>query len=157
MDRREAILSRLFEILQGVQSFAAVYRNRPLNPSTALRPALFLFDAHESRDEKIPEIAFRTLLTTAVKMTPEIFISLSDAPENVGPDLNGLRLEVLKAIAADDNSPPVPGSLRDLVTQSGDIRYEGCATALTMASGVEGEMAVSITFAYPLLNVDLSA
>jgi hypothetical protein len=150
MDRREAILSRLFTVLSSISGFSAVYRNRPLNPAASLRPALFLLDAHEAPDlEKGMEPAFRRLGITPMRMTPEIFISLGEAPENVGPSLNAIRVEVLKAVFNDVTSTDAAG-LGSLVTPSGDVRYEGCATALTMASGVEGEMGVSLTFLYPL-------
>jgi len=155
MDRREAILAQLFTVLQAIPDFAAVYRNRPINPAAATRPALFIMDAHESRDDSFAQNggAFRSLGITGVRMTPEIFISLGAAPEDVGPQLNALRILVLKAIFADilpGDTPQVAGSLGDLVSGGGDIFYEGAATALTMASGVDGEMAVSVTFSYPL-------
>jgi hypothetical protein len=160
MDRREAILSRLFTVLSGISDFAAVYRNRPVIASAATRPALHLFDAHESRDDRLPETAFRTLGTTAIRMTPEIYISLVGAPEDVGLSVNSLRIAVLKAIFADilpEGVTQVTGSLGDLVTASGDVVYEGCSTALTMASGVESEMVFPLLISYPLKNSDFSA
>jgi hypothetical protein len=151
MDRREAILAQLFTVLSGISDFKKVYRNRPMNAAATLRPALFLLDAHEHPDpEKAMEAVWRRLGLTPMRMTPEIFISLADAPENVGSDLNALRIEVLKAVFADVAAAD-PASLGALVTPNGDVRYEGCTTALTMASGVEGEMGVSLTFLYPLL------
>ena len=142
MDRREAILAQLVAVATGIPDFLGVWRNRPMSPSRALRPACFIFDAHETAlqvDE--PPHARRGL--NLVSLRPEIFISLGAAPEDVGPTLNGLRISLLQAIWAD-------ATLASLVTANGDIRYEGAATGLTASSGVEAEMGLSLAFFYPL-------
>ena len=146
MDRREAILAQLFTVASAIPDFLAVYRNRPMTPDRNLRPACFILDAHENAlqvDE--PPHARRGL--NLVSMRPEIYISLGAAPEDVGPTLNNLRISLLQAIYAD-------ATLASLVTQNGDIRYEGASTALTMGAGVEGEMGLSLAFFYPLIPAE---
>jgi hypothetical protein len=41
-------------------------------------------------------------------------------------------------------------TLADLVGTNGDVRYEGCATALARSRMMEGEMGLSFTFTYVL-------
>jgi hypothetical protein len=143
MDRREQILAQLLVVIQGISDFAAVYRNRPMNAQTALRPACFIMDAHESRDQEQGHV-WRSQGITLMRMTPEIYVSLAAAPEDVGETLNGLRAQILKAVFSDD-------TLQSLLTENGQILLDGTATALTMGSGVEGEMAISMTFLYPVI------
>jgi hypothetical protein len=143
MDRREEILAQLLTVLQSLPDFAAVYRNRPMNPQTALRPACFLFDADEERDPNQGDV-WHSLGITLMRMTPEIFISLAATPEDVGSTLNGLRVEILKIVFADP-------TLQTLLTENGQIILEKAKTGLTMASGVEGKMAISLTFLYPVI------
>ena len=146
MDRRESILAQLLVVLQGITDFAAVYRNRPMNASTVLRPALFLLDAHESRDPDQGKV-WQSKGITMMRMTPEIYVSLAAAPEDVGTTLNGLRISILNAVFADP-------TLQSLLTDNGEILFDGTATALTMGSGVEGEMALSLTFLYPVIPAE---
>jgi hypothetical protein len=45
--------------------------------------------------------------------------------------------------------------LAGLVGSSGEVRYEGCATALARGRSMEGEMGVSFSFTYVLRPEEL--
>jgi hypothetical protein len=147
MDRREEILAQLLTVLQSLPDFAAAYRNRPMNAQTALRPACFLFDADEERDPNQGDV-WHSLGITLMRMTPEIFISLAAAPEDVGSTLNGLRAEVLKIVFTDP-------TLQTLLTENGQIILEKAKTGLKTGSGVEGTMVILLTFLYPVIPAEL--
>jgi hypothetical protein len=143
MDRREEILAQLLTVLQSLPDFAAVYRNRPMNAQTALRPAVFLFDADEERDPNQGDV-WQSHGITLTRMTPEIVVSLAAAPEDVGTTLNGLRVEIMKAVFSD-------ATLQTLMTENGQIIFEKTKTGMTVASGVEAKMLLSLTFLYPVI------
>jgi hypothetical protein len=50
----------------------------------------------------------------------------------------------MKAVFADT-------TLQTLLTENGQIIFEKTKTGLTMASGVEGKMLLSLTFLYPVI------
>jgi hypothetical protein len=141
-DRREAILSRLEEILGGLDGGWQAFRNKEdLTPR--MYPCFVLFDGHEDRIDSGERIGMRTQGIGLVKMTPRIGIYLSEDPETVGPDLNAMRISVLKAVLTD-------AALLDSLTFNGDMFYEGAGTALDRGMEMTGEMLLSISFTYML-------
>lgn len=145
-DKREAILARLQVIAKAVRGVVSAVRNMH-GLSDTQRPAIVVLDGDEAADDGDP----RNRPTNAyriVDMTPEIYILLGAAPEDVGADINLLRARLVKAILTDT-------TLRELTFQDEGIRYEGCVTALASGRTMEGEMAVNFTFTYVLRATDL--
>jgi hypothetical protein len=145
-DRRELILVRLLEIAKGVEGIAGAFRNRD-EISEKQRPAIVILDADEAADDADP--ASRSARSPRrVAMTPEIYILLGAKPEDLGSTINTLRARFVKAVLSDTQ-------LISIVGTNGDIRYEGCATALARGRSMEGEMGVSFSFTYVLRPEEL--
>lgn len=141
IDRRELILARLLEIARGVDGIESAFRNRD-EIGEKQRPAIVILDADEAADDGDPG-ARPARSSRRVAMTPEIYIMLGAKPEHIGTSINTLRARLIKAILTDTELSLIVGS-------NGDIRYEGCATALARGRTMEGEMGVSFSFAYVL-------
>jgi len=140
-DRRELILARLLEIAKGIEGIAAAFRNRD-EISEKQRPAIVILDADEASDDADPT-ARPTRSPRRVAMTPEIYILLGSKPEDLGTAINALRARLVTAVLTDS-------ALLSIIGSNGDIRYEGCATALARGRSMEGEMGVSFSFTYVL-------
>ena len=145
-DRREMILTRLLEIAVGVEGIVAAFRNRD-EISEKQRPAIVILDADEAADDADPS-SRPSRAPRRVAMTPEIYILLGAKPEDLGTAINSLRARFVKAVLGDAQLSLIVGS-------NGDIRYEGCATALARGRSMEGEMGVSFSFTYALRPEEL--
>lgn len=145
-DRREMVLARLLEIARGIEGIAAAFRNKD-EISEKQRPAIVILDADEAADDADP-VSRPSRAPRRIAMTPEIYILLGAKPEELGTVINTLRARLVKTILAD-------AQLAGIVESNGDIRYEGCATALARGRSMEGEMGVSFTFAYVLRPEEL--
>ena len=145
-DRREMILTRLLEIAVGVEGIVAAFRNRD-EISEKQRPAIVILDADEAADDADP-VSRPSRAPRRVAMTPEIYILLGAKPEDLGTAINTLRARFVKAVLGDAQLSLIVGS-------NGDIRYEGCATALARGRSMEGEMGVSFSFTYVLRPEEL--
>ena len=146
IDRREMILSRLLEIAGSTEGIAGAFRNRD-EISEKQRPAIVILDADEAADDADPS-SRPSRAPRRVAMTPEIYILLGAKPEDLGTAINTLRARLLKAILTDL-------SLLTILSSSGEVRYEGCATALARGRSMEGEMGVSFSFTYVLRPEEL--
>jgi hypothetical protein len=140
-DRRELILARLLEIARAVDGIESAFRNRD-EIGDKQRPAIIILDADEAADDADPGLR-SPRSPRRIAMTPEIYIMLGTKPEYIGTSINTLRARLIKAILTDAELSLIVGS-------NGDIRYEGCATALARGRTMEGEMGVSFSFAYVL-------
>ena len=145
-DRREMILTRLLEIAVGLDGIFAAFRNKD-EISERQRPAIVILDADEAADDADPA-SRPSRAPRRVAMTPEIYILLGAKPEDLGTAINSLRARFVKAVLGD-----APLSL--IVGSHGDIRYEGCATALARGRSMGGEMGVSFSFTYVLRPEEL--
>ena len=145
-DRREMILTRLLEIAVGVEGIVAAFRNRD-EISEKQRPAIVILDADEAADDADPN-SRPSRAPRRVAMTPEIYILLGAKPEDLGTAINTRRARFVKAVLGDAQLSLIVGS-------NGDIRYEGCATALARGRSMEGEMGVSFSFTYVLRPEEL--
>lgn len=145
-DRRELILVRLLDIAGGIEGIASAFRNRD-EISEKQRPAIVILDADEAADDADPTTR-PARSPRRVAMTPEIYILLGAKPEDLGAAINRLRARFVKAVLID-------AQLASIVGTNGDIRYEGCATALARGRSMEGEMGVSFSFTYVLRPEDL--
>ena len=145
-DRRELILVRLLEIAKGIEGIAGAFRNRD-EISEKQRPAIVILDADEAADDADPTTR-PSRSPRRVAMTPEIYILLGAKPEELGSVINALRARFVKSVLGDSQLASIVGS-------NGDIRYEGCATALARGRSMEGEMGVSFSFTYVLRPEEL--
>ena len=142
-DKREAILMRIVEIAKMVPGIVAVFRNTD-EISEKQRPCILILDADEAADDADPSgLSRHPNAPRRVGMTPEVYVMLGAKPEHIGTELNLFRAAILKAVLTD-------AALASLVGSNGDIRYEGCATALARGRMMEGEMGLSFTFTYVL-------
>lgn len=142
-DKREAILMRIVEIAKMVPGIVGVFRNTD-EISDRQRPCILILDADEAADDGDPSgLSRRPNALRRVGMTPELYVMLGAKPEQIGAELNGFRAAIMKAVLTD-------AALASLVGTNGDIRYEGCATALARGRMMEGEMGLSFTFSYVL-------
>lgn len=151
IDRRELILSNLFTVLQTVAGIANYYRNRG-ELGDDLRPALILFDGDEIADDRSKGRGRLAAVPNLVSMTVGIHVVLKDrkpANANVGQDLNAFRMAILKVIMGS-------AALRNACGPNGDIQYEGAVTDLASGRDMTGEIALSVTFVYPLLKDDVT-
>ena len=145
-DRREMILTRLLEIAVGVDGIVAAFRNKD-EISEKQRPAIVILDADEAADDTDPG-SRPARSPRRVAMTSEIYILLGAKPEELGSVINALRARFVKSVLGDSQ-------LGSIVGTNGDIRYEGCATALARGRSMEGEMGVSFSFTYVLRPEEL--
>jgi len=142
MDKREVILQRLAEIAASLPGIATAVRNQD-EISEHTRPAIAVFDADESADERAEQQGHPGRAANIVEMTPEVVILLGAKPERVGPALNELRAKLVKAVLTD-------AQLNGLAGANGRVRYAGCSTHLGHGRSMEGSMGVHFTFAYVL-------
>lgn len=146
VDRRQNILNRLVDLLMVVAADNGLtfVHNRGELPDDK-RPALTLFDSHEVADQRAFERGRLGAAPNIMRMTPEIYVILKDRKPNnvdVGKDLNGFRLLILKTVLLDQ-------TLQDLIGTNGEMRYDGCVTDLAKGQAMDGELGMTISFAYP--------
>lgn len=146
-DRREEILSAIFEVLQSVEGFTSCVRNRD-QLDAAKRPALFLLDGDEEAKRDADGRNRIAASLNRVVMRPEIHIALDSRKTqniSVGQDLNALRAAVVKAVLTDEA----------LVALCDNIFYAGSVTDLGKDRQLEGQMAIMIELTYILRPLEL--
>jgi hypothetical protein len=142
MDKREAILARFAELAATVPGIRTVVRNSD-EISEHKRPAVAIFDADETVDERADRQGHSGRAPNVVEMTPELLILLGATPERVGSALNELRAELIKTVLTDTQ-------LSALTGLNGRVRYIGCSTHLGHGRSMEASMGVHFSFAYVL-------
>ena len=142
MDKREAILVRLVEIAEALPAIKTAVRNQD-EISERARPAIVIFDADETADERANEQGHSGRVPNIIEMSPEALILLGGTPERVGSDLNDMRAKFVKAVLTD-------AQLIILVGTNGRVRYVGCSTHLGHGRSMEGSMGVHFAFSYVL-------
>ncbi len=145
-DRRSEILARLPELFDDIPGIIAIYRNRDATYEKT-RPSIIINDADEEADEQNVSQSVRRS-SNIVRMTPEIFVSVSGCGEEVSTEINRIRCEIIKRVYAD----PV---IKSVTGPNGDVHYGGCTTAMASGRRMEGEVVIMITFTYPLLLSEL--
>ena len=75
MDKREEILTRLAEVAASVPGVSTVVRNQD-EISEHKRPAIAIFDADETADERAEQQGHPGRAPNIVEMTPEVLILL---------------------------------------------------------------------------------
>ena len=142
MDKREAILARLVEVAGDLAGIKTAIRNQD-EVSERARPAIVVFDADETADERAGERGHSGRAPNIIEMSPEALILLGGTPERVGSDLNAMRAIFVKAVLLDPQ-------LGTLVGANGYVRYVGCSTHLGHGRSMEGSMGVHFAFGYVL-------
>ena len=142
MDKREALLARLVEIAAGVPEIKTAARNQD-EISERARPAIVIFDADETADERANEQGHAGRAPNIIEMSPEALILLGGTPERVGTALNEMRAAFVKAVLTDTQLATLTGT-------NGRVRYVGCSTHLGHGRSMEGSMGVHFAFAYVL-------
>ena len=145
-DKREAILVRLLAIYRTVDGIATVARNKQVAEDWKW-PALLLLDGDEEAEEALGRGRPPTGLAR-VTMTPETYLILGELPENVGTELNRYRARIVKAVLTD-------AELLTIVGKNGEIAYLGCATTLTLARNIIGDLGLNFAITYVLNQADL--
>jgi hypothetical protein len=145
-DKRELILSRLLDVLDGVQSGMVVLRNAPqIDPDS--RPALILYDGDEQSEPRDPNRGGPPSIRR-VRMTPSIIALASAAAENIGTAINELRALVVHAVLTD-------ATLLGYSVNGLEVTYEGAEQIVENGLRVEGAMALTFAITYTLRTADL--
>lgn len=150
-DRREAILQRIFAILQTITGPAVVdgvpsiFRNRGEIPADKL-PALVLLDGRETI--AIPTAGKGGILApTVYTLMPQVFVVLQPTPDNSnagkGEELSDYRMRLLKAFASDEQ-------LFALLGSNGEIQHLGGDTDFQTGSTMLGQMQLNLSITYVL-------
>lgn len=145
IDRREEILARLLEIVLEVGPGAGVknvFRNRP-EITAGQRPAIVILDSDEEGTLGSFSLGRPVSTPGVMRMNPEVSLLVGGPSDGLGLSLNQLRLVVIKAVLADT-------TLADLVTTTGGVQYQGCATDLGQGRTLEGLMILNWEIHYPL-------
>lgn len=148
LDKREAILLRLFAILETVTNGAEpifVFRNRGEVPDEKY-PALVLLDGSE--DIRISATGKGGILApTVFTLQPQVFVMLKPTytvnNDGVGPALSDYRMKLLKAFTSDDNLFAMLGS-------NGEMQYTGHQTDMQTGSTMLGQMLMQFSISYVL-------
>lgn len=148
-DRREEILVRLVEICDGgIDGIKKAWRNRS-GLSEYERPCIRVNDGDEAASENVtPGAEHRGGGGHVFTMQPVIGIMLGAAPEDIGSELNAMRVKVIKAIRSD-------AGLLSICGRNGRIRYVGLINEIQAARAAEGEMLLQFAISYPLLPAEL--
>jgi hypothetical protein len=151
MDRREALMSRLLEVVR-VPGIKKVARNKT-DVSGRDRPAVIVLDADEVVDPHSYDRGRPAAAPLIVMLSPEVYVSVEKlastaADEDVlGPMLNSFRMALLRAVLADTVFP-------ELVGRNGEVRYDGCVTDFARGRSMEGELIMNFSFRYVLSPTD---
>ncbi|MFL9499229.1 hypothetical protein ACJMQP_04145 [Rhodopseudomonas palustris] len=150
-DKREQILQRLADLLKGVaDANGGTFHRNVAQVQESELPAIQLFDGDEVADETAASRGRPPTAPNIVTMTPEVFVTLAEDPEpieNVGTRVSRWRARVIKAVLSDEQ-------LRKLC-HNNDVRYDGCATALSRGREVTGESGISFALPYVLRPAEL--
>jgi molybdenum cofactor biosynthesis enzyme len=148
IDRREAILSRIVEVIEATSEFAVVSRNKP-NAGEGRMPEAVVFDADEEsavmpdtsrwREADAPQL---------MTMRPEIYVLIAANAANAGPRLSELRAAVYRAIVEDKE-------LSDLVGRTGRIIMQACRSQFAVGRTMQAELRIEFAITYVLWARDL--
>lgn len=147
-DKREQILVRLLAILDDIDDFETVGRNRGFKDNDA-RPCAILLDNDEEIRVTGDRRGRQRMQVTVTTMRPQIHVvakvmkvtNLDADGVNIGTILNSYRILITDAIAKDLD-------LLNLVGPNGDVAYEGCETDLKLGDNMEGQMLVKLALSY---------
>ncbi len=148
-DTREAIMSRLVDVIAETIGSANVSRNVLVDDdadSTPRRVAVLEGDeilASQQESNNIPAAAGRLF-----HMVPQVLLSNFDTAEAVGAGLSEARAAIIKAIAADS-------TLNGLTHKNTGGRYIEMESDLAFARDMLGRMSLKFQFTYLLVPAQL--
>lgn len=132
-DVREQIMARLEEIAAAVPGILHVARN-VVRASDAENPAIYLLEGDELTNEEDLK-GRRGMGPRRVTMTPQVIIKRIRSSNEVGPDLNTLRLATINAVLSD-------AQLQNLTLNKQGVGYDGMETDLAFGRQMVGHMAL---------------
>lgn len=136
IDRREAILSRIRDILEEVPGIVRAARNvGDVSGGASARPAAILYDGPEDNADYSGRPKFSP--KDYVTMVPQIVILLGSRAEAVGTKVNDIRRLLIPLVYKD-------ATIKQLCTAAGDIIYR--SGALDTAEGETREARFEIKF-----------
>lgn len=149
IDVREAIMTRLHEVVAGVAAIANAERNRISWDDTEL-PAVSVIEGDEEvapsiDDGKFTRPSLRPYIITAF---PQIYIR-AQARDDVGTDLNTLRLGIISAVLSDPE-------LNALTFKGNGVRVNGINSQLHAARTMDGVHVLVFAITYLLKPEDLN-
>jgi hypothetical protein len=150
IDKREAILVRLRDIIETVPGVKAAGRNRQ-DVTGKARPAILLHDGDE-QTENNKETAPRFSAVDKATMTPQLVILAGTTTEQLGTTLNGIRAALLPLVLQDPELINLCGG----PNSNSQIRYEGCAVTSEAGEAREGRMECNFAFEYVFKVSDLA-
>ena len=156
-DRREAILERLFTILQGIDGANSVTRNRDQLPEDK-HPAIALLDGDEEARAETEHRGRLGKSPNRVTMKPEIYVVLEQQkPLNttVGQELNAFRVAILGAVLNDTTLIGDQRASFGLIGSNGELFHAGCVTDLGKDRTMDGQMLIQLHITYTLNPAEL--
>jgi hypothetical protein len=152
-DAREAILTRLEEILGTLPGLNGAYRNQVDFPNEAL-PVAYLLDGSEELTMEVPPQKSVLMPPAIFALRPEIYVVLArrDTPANttvkgvydpIGPAISAYRMMILDAVTSDQ-------TLISLLTTSGQITFLGSQTDMQGGATVWGKLQMLFELRYLL-------
>lgn len=136
---REQILAAVMSLAGQTEGVLSTSRNDNTIPDDPeLMPRVLMFDGSEDTDPRAWGKGRPANAPGRMLMHPELYVILPEEEgESAGSHLNRIRLMLLRGVLTD----PV---LADLVLD-GDIRYEGCQTAMAAGRTLTGEMGIALS------------
>jgi hypothetical protein len=138
-DRREAVLSRLFDLITAIGDFNAAERNLDELPE-GVRPCAVLIDGDENRSA---DSEGRNGQPIIMVMTPIIAIGVSGQVDDIGPNLSSLRSQVISKTLND-------ATLRSIIGPNGKVIYDGLTGKLSHGSLMAADAEIRFAISYPL-------
>lgn len=155
MDKRELILQQLRVVLGTMPGFspAQVYRNRgEFDDKHTKLPIAILLDGSERKLSEARSGRETGMLPAIFLLSPQIFTiiepKLLEKADDYGPELSGIRMNLLKAISQDS-------ALRSLLGSNGGIDYQGADTDMQTGRSMEGQIQFNFGFRYVFNPSDL--
>ena len=149
-DPREAIISRLVDVIAETLGFENVSRNQLYGDDADENPAPQVSvlegdetPAAEQMPNNIPASAAQL-----IHMQPQVLLSNFDTSADVGTGLSASRAAIIKAVVADS-------TLNGLTHKNTGGRYVGMESDLAFARDALGRMALKFQFTYVLLPSQL--
>ncbi len=143
MDVREAILSRIEVVLEGITDIQTVERNRIAFDETQLPAAGVLEGDEEVAPNSLGRSGPASGRPYIVTATPQVFIRVGEPSEEIGPALNALRAAIIKALTSDSE-------LNSLSADDGGVHYAGMQSTLHAARSMVGATAMVFAIKYLL-------
>lgn len=139
-DRREAIIKRLFDVVDGITEFTTRARDTITFDDTHL-PAVAVLEGDEDITEDERAFSRPSDKPYYPVMTPQIYIRVADNSADLGARINMFRALVIKAVLEDTQ-------LNALSLNGRSVRYAGMQSTLHAARSMVAAYALVFTIRY---------